>query len=88
MNVILAAWLDPRMDTFLVETWDGEIDESEIFDYYSKSKGTFGVDIMSKTDDYVAFTDGTRVHLTLHKIKSGFELAKNQIELEELLRIK
>ena len=31
---------------------------------------------------------GTRVHLTVHKIKSGFELAKNQIELEELMRIK
>lgn len=71
MKVILATWYNNYNDVYMMELYDSDVFESEILDHYKDSKDLYGHKVLSRSEDTIVFTDGSRAVLTYKYVKNS-----------------
>ena len=70
MNVLVATWYDELGSPFMYEHYMEGVVPDELFLYYIAQKHNFGKKVIAQKDNYVVFSDGNRVVLTIEKLYS------------------
>ncbi len=73
MYIITATWYDDLNEPFFWEHFSNELKPEDILDLYVNEKAERGKEVIASNLDLRVFSDGTRVMLTLHKVKQRIE---------------
>jgi hypothetical protein len=71
MKIIMSTWLDSTNQPYLTEFFDSDMFESEIMDAYVNAKSHYNHKVITRNNEYVVFSDGSRVMLSLHHVKTN-----------------
>jgi len=68
MKVIMGTWMDNMMGTFDIQLYDADIPTEDILASAIAESKVFGHTVISQTDNYIVFSDGSRLLLNLYNV--------------------
>lgn len=73
-TILVATWVDELNQPTSQEFYEGTIDPFSILTHFEICKRIFKKRIISGTDEYLMFSDGSKVSLQMHSLRGEKEL--------------